>query len=42
LARKEQLKDRFTIPQAKKLAEERLARMDEFFRHLLDESFGYL
>jgi uncharacterized protein len=42
LARKEAIKDRFTIPQAKMIAEERLARMDEFFQTLLEESFGYL
>ena len=42
LSRKEQLKDRFTIPQARKIAEERLARMDEFLESLLVESFDYL
>jgi uncharacterized protein len=42
LSRKEQIKDRFTIPQARELAKERLARMDEFFKYLLEESFGYL
>jgi HD superfamily phosphodiesterase len=42
LKRKEELKDRFTIPLAKKIAEERLDRMDEFFEALLDESFGYI
>ena len=40
LFRKEQLKDRFTMPQAGKIAEERFARMDEFFKSLLDESFA--
>ena len=42
LKRREEIKDRFTIPQARLIAEERLARMDEFFKALLDESFGYL
>src|SRR6266498_5860596 len=42
LSRKEQIKDRFAIPQVKKLAEKRLARMEEFFEALLEESFGYL
>lgn len=42
ISRKEQIEDRFTIPQARMIAEERLARMDDFFRYLLDESFGYL
>src|SRR3990172_7347610 len=41
LKRREEIKDRFTIPQARLIAEERLARMDEFFKALLDESFGY-
>jgi hypothetical protein len=41
LKRREEIKDRFTIPQALKIADERLVRMDEFFKHLLDESFGY-
>jgi HD superfamily phosphodiesterase len=41
LKRREEIKDRFTIPQALKIAEERLVRMDEFFKYLLDESFGY-
>lgn len=41
LKRKEELKDRFTIPQARLIADERLARMDEFFEALLAESFGY-
>jgi HD superfamily phosphodiesterase len=40
LARKEAIKDRFTIPQAKVIAEKRLARMNEFFEALLEESFG--
>lgn len=42
LKRKEALKERFTIPQARQIAEERLARMDAFFENLLDESFGYI
>lgn len=42
LKRKEEIKGRFTIPRARQLADERLARMDEFFKALLDESFGYL
>ena len=42
LKRQEQIKDRFTIPQARLIAEKRLTRMDEFFKNLLDESFGYL
>jgi uncharacterized protein len=42
LKRMEAIKDRFTIPQAKAIAEERLARMDTFFKALLEESFGYL
>ena len=42
LSRRKQIQDRFTIPQAKLIAAERLARMDEFFKALLDESFGYL
>lgn len=42
LSRKEQLKDRFTILRARRIAEERLTRMDEFFKSLLSESFGYL
>jgi HD superfamily phosphodiesterase len=42
LKRREEIKDRFTIPQARLIAAERLARMDEFFKALLDESFGYL
>jgi HD superfamily phosphodiesterase len=42
LKRKEEIKDRFTIPLAKKIAEVRLERMDEFFEALLDESFGYI
>jgi len=42
LKRREEIKDRFTIPQARMIADERLARMDEFFEILLDESFGYL
>lgn len=42
LSRKEHIKDRFTLPLAKKIAEERIARMENFFKTLLDESFGYL
>jgi HD superfamily phosphodiesterase len=42
LKRRDVIKDRFTIPQARLVAEERLARMDEFFQALLEESFGYL
>jgi uncharacterized protein len=42
LKRREAIKDRFTIPPARLIADERLARMDEFFAALLDESFGYL
>ena len=42
LKRRDVIKDRFTIPQARLIAEERLARMDEFFQALLEESFGYL
>jgi len=42
LKRREAIKDRFTIPQAKEIAQVRLARMEEFFESLLDESFGYL
>lgn len=41
LKRRDEIKGRFTLPQAKKIAEERLQRMDEFFKYLLDESFGY-
>jgi HD superfamily phosphodiesterase len=42
LKRRAEIKDRFTIPQARLIAEKRLARMDEFFQALLEESFGYL
>jgi uncharacterized protein len=42
LKRRDEIQDRFTIPQAKAIAKVRLARMDEFFKSLLDESFGYL
>jgi uncharacterized protein len=42
LKRREEIKDRFTIPQARLIAEERLARMNDFFQALLEESFGYL
>ena len=42
LSRREQIKDRFTIPEARRIAEERLAHMDEFIEALMDESFGYL
>lgn len=42
LSRKEGIKDRFTIPNAQRIARERLARMDEFFKDLQEESFGYL
>ena len=42
LKRRDEIKDRFTLPQAKKMAEERLARMDVFFAYLLEESFGYI
>jgi HD superfamily phosphodiesterase len=42
LKRRDVIKDRFTIPQARLIAAERLARMDEFFQALLEESFGYL
>lgn len=42
LKRRDEIQDRFTIPQAKEIAKVRLARMDAFFKSLLDESFGYL
>jgi len=42
LKRREEIKNRFTIPQARMIADERLARMDEFFEALQAESFGYL
>ena len=42
LKRRAEIKDRFTIPQARLIAEKRLSRMDEFFQALLEESFGYL
>jgi uncharacterized protein len=42
LKREGLIKDRFTIPAAKEIAEERLARMQAFFDALLEESFGYL
>jgi uncharacterized protein len=42
LKRRDEIQDRFTIPQAKAIAKVRLARMDEFFNSLLEESFGYL
>jgi uncharacterized protein len=42
LKRREEIKHRFTIPQAVRIAEERLARMEAFFENLLEESFGYL
>jgi HD superfamily phosphodiesterase len=42
LARKEEIKGRFTILEAKKLAEERLACMEAFLNALMKESFGYL
>jgi HD superfamily phosphodiesterase len=42
LKRRDEIKDRFTIPLARLIADERLARMDEFFEALLAESFGYL
>jgi uncharacterized protein len=42
LKRRDEIKDRFTIPQARLIADERLARMDIFFKALLDESFGHL
>jgi HD superfamily phosphodiesterase len=42
LSRKELIKNRFTIPLAQSMAEERLARMEVFFKHLLEESFGIL
>lgn len=42
LKRRDEIQDRFTIPGARKIADERLARMDTFFEALLDESFGFL
>lgn len=42
LKRRELIKDRFTLPQARLIAEKRLTRMEEFFEALLDESFGFL
>jgi uncharacterized protein len=42
LARKEAVQGRFTLPIAKNMAEERLARMESFFQALADESFGEL
>jgi len=42
IARREQVRGRFTLPRAKRMAEARLARMDEFFRCLEEESFGWL
>lgn len=42
LKRRDEIKDRFTIPSARLIAVARLARMDDFFKALLDESFGYL
>jgi uncharacterized protein len=42
LKRRDEIQDRFTIPQAREIAILRLARMDAFFKSLLDESFGYL
>ncbi len=42
LKRKELIKDRFTLPLARLIATERLARMEDFFQALLVESFGYL
>jgi len=42
LKRRDEIKDRFTIPQARVIAEERLSRMDEFLQALQEESFGYL
>jgi uncharacterized protein len=41
-SRKELIEDRFTIPMAKLMAQERLARMEVFFKDLLEESYGYL
>jgi len=42
LVRKEQIKERFTIPQARQLAEQRLARMEQSLQWLAEESFGFL
>lgn len=42
LKRRELIKDRFTIPHARLIADVRLARMDTFFEEFLAESFGYL
>jgi uncharacterized protein len=42
LARREDLKDRFTLPAARRIAEQRLASMDGFLSSLLEESFGHL
>jgi uncharacterized protein len=42
LKRQEQLVGRFTLPQAQRLARERLAVMNRFLHSLLEESFGRL
>ena len=42
LARRDGVKDRFTIPAARALAEQRLTEMNHFLKLLEAESFGYL
>lgn len=41
-ARRDGVIDKFTLPKAKELTKIRLAKMDEFFKTLQQESFGFL
>jgi len=41
-ARRDLIQDRFTLPKAKVIAEQRLARMDAFLAALREDSFGIL